>query len=145
MPDDFVKYTADDITDDDIDIAKEIFELPEGIADDDVKNVILNMGYINFLDLVASVDNIDASKSVNVNDDKDDDIVALDTDSDGDVDTAFVTAQSKKERKDAINKAKDMLSTGNEEKDNTDKITDSAIPTNDTMHNVIDALKDLRF
>lgn len=145
VPPDEQSY-EDHIDDDDVAIAREVMDLPASLSDEEVKNTIRNMGYDNFLDLISAADDIDASKSVNVNGDKDDDIVAIDRDSDGDVDTAFITTQSPKETKDAVNKAKDMLSNGNESKDNSDEITDSNIPTDDdSKHNVIAALKDLRF
>lgn len=80
-------------------------------------------------------------KVSDVNGDKDDDTIIIDTNNNGERDTAFITAQSPKEEKEAIKKAeKDLMSTGNHKTDSADKLLDNALSMN-----IVNALEDLRF
>ncbi len=117
------------------------------IPDDvNVKGIRAMLGDNIVDDIMSDIDNPDLWKQVDVNGDGDTDLHIADTNDNGKPDTAIITADSKKEQRDAIKAVKDELnidkqtSTGKTKKELDDQTLSDV-----RQKNVLKALRDCRF
>ena len=117
------------------------------IPDDvNVKGIRAMLGDSIVDDIMSDIDNPDLWEQVDVNGDGDTDLHIADTNDDSKPDTAIITADSKKEQRDAIKAIKDELNIDKQTSTGKTKKELDNQPLSDVRQkNVLKALRDCRF